>query len=173
MDSFKWLYRLLVLSLLLLPLPPEFWLLVLVVKLVLNLWLVIISCCSLVLVLRKKYGVDNVIASDLRFPNREFQVSGPSVFLDVTDKSNVTRLVAENGITWIIHLGALLSAIGEKMPQKALEVNVHYKICDYNFHILFITYTLFIVAFLHLYLYHAKNYKYLFSVRLEVRNLIL
>lgn len=45
--------------------------------------------------------------------------------MDVTDKNNVTRLVAENGITWIIHLGALLSAIGEKMPQKALEVNVH------------------------------------------------
>ena len=52
-------------------------------------------------------------------------MSGPSAFLDVTDKSNITRLVAENGITWIIHLGALLSAIGEKMPQKALEVNVH------------------------------------------------
>ena len=78
-----------------------------------------------VTLLRKKYGVENVIASDLRFPNREFQTSGPSAFLDVTDKSNITRLVAENGITWIIHLGALLSAIGEKMPQKALEVNVH------------------------------------------------
>ena len=52
-------------------------------------------------------------------------MSGPSAFLDVTDKSNITRLVAENGITWIIHLGALLSAIGEKMRQKAVEVNVH------------------------------------------------
>ena len=84
-----------------------------------------VGWCALFVVLRKKYGVENVIASDLRFPNREFQLSGPSAFLDVTDKSNITRLVAENGITWIIHLGALLSAIGEKMPQKALEVNVH------------------------------------------------
>ena len=97
----------------------------LAVRLVLNSSLVLAGRCALRVVLRKKYGVENVIASDLRFPNREFQLSGPSAFLDVTDKANITRLVAENGITWIIHLGALLSAIGEKMPQKALEVNVH------------------------------------------------
>ena len=91
----------------------------LAVRLVLNSSLVLAGRCALLVVLRKKYGVENVIASDLRFPNREFQLSGPSAFLDVTDKANITRLVAENGITWIIHLGALLSAIGEKMPQKS------------------------------------------------------
>jgi threonine 3-dehydrogenase len=67
-------------------------------------------------------GDANVITSDVR-SSKGLTHSGPFTYCDVTDKDNLARIVLENGITHVIHLATLLSAIGEKSPQLALRVN--------------------------------------------------
>jgi UDP-glucose 4-epimerase len=63
-----------------------------------------------------------VVTSDVRC-SKGLASNGPFIYCDVTDKDSLARIVLENGITHIIHLATLLSAIGEKSPQLALRVN--------------------------------------------------
>lgn len=67
-----------------------------------------------------RVGVHNVVASDVRTPAG---TTGSFVRADVQDKGILERIVKEHGITYIVHLASLLSAIGEKHPQQALKVN--------------------------------------------------
>jgi len=76
---------------------------------------------ELVPCLRKKYGVENVIASDLRCNSH--QNDGPFVYTDVTNFDQLAKVVVENRITWVYHLAALLSAVGEMQPNVAIKVN--------------------------------------------------
>ncbi len=73
--------------------------------------------------LRNVYGVQNVIATDVRSAPREMVDAGPFNYLDVTQYEQLARVVLENGVTHIVHLAALLSATGERNPQLALKVN--------------------------------------------------
>ncbi|MEM4347922.1 MAG: NAD-dependent epimerase/dehydratase family protein [Candidatus Altiarchaeota archaeon] len=73
-------------------------------------------------VLKKKYGQDAVIISDIRKPTYDFGLEFQE--LDVTDKEAIEQIVSENDITRIYHLASLLSANGEKNPQLAFEVNL-------------------------------------------------
>jgi len=73
--------------------------------------------------LRKKYGADNVIASDIKTPGRNKNNGGPFVYLDVLQKDSLARVVLEYGIDMIVHNASMLSAIGEKNPQLALKIN--------------------------------------------------
>ncbi|TFW28896.1 NAD-dependent epimerase/dehydratase family protein [Massilia horti] len=77
---------------------------------------------ELVTALAEKHGADNVIASDISDNN----VFGAAryVQLNVLDKESVAQLVADEGITQVYQLAALLSATGEQAPLKAWTLNM-------------------------------------------------
>ncbi|HEX9108813.1 MAG TPA: NAD-dependent epimerase/dehydratase family protein, partial [Longimicrobiales bacterium] len=68
-------------------------------------------------------GENAVIASDLRAPAHGADV-GPFMALDCTDGAAVSAAVRQQRVDTIFHLAALLSAVAEKAPQKAYEVNL-------------------------------------------------
>uniref|UniRef100_A0A8C9TJF6 L-threonine dehydrogenase 2 n=1 Tax=Scleropages formosus TaxID=113540 RepID=A0A8C9TJF6_SCLFO len=74
--------------------------------------------------LRKHYGVDNVILSDIKKPSPEVFNSGPFVYADVLDYKNMKELVVNNRITWLIHYSAMLSAVGEVNVPLARKINI-------------------------------------------------
>jgi nucleoside-diphosphate-sugar epimerase len=75
--------------------------------------------------LRKKYGRDNVLVTDLVRPPAALAEAGPFELADVTDRAALDGLVARFGADTVYHLAALLSATGEKNPQKAWNVNMN------------------------------------------------
>jgi nucleoside-diphosphate-sugar epimerase len=79
---------------------------------------------ELALALRKKYGGENVLATDIIRPAGPLAESGPFEELDVTDRKALEGLIRKFGVDTVYHLAALLSATGEKKPQKAWEVNM-------------------------------------------------
>ncbi|MBC7221839.1 L-threonine 3-dehydrogenase [Candidatus Bipolaricaulota bacterium] len=79
---------------------------------------------ELVLVLREKFGAENVVACGHKRPPSPKLASGPFLSLDVTDKTALERVVGEHKIEVIYHLAAILSAAGEKNPGLAWKVNM-------------------------------------------------
>ena len=79
---------------------------------------------ELTLALRKIYGEQNVIASDLREQNPLLQGSGPYVSLDVMNKEMLHVQIIRQGVTQIYLLAAILSATGEKNPALAWHLNM-------------------------------------------------
>lgn len=81
---------------------------------------------ELVPFLRNKYGVDNVIATNRSL--REIDgVTNVGVFeqLDALNKTRLTELVDKHQINTIIHLAAVLSAVGEQDPARAYDINMN------------------------------------------------
>jgi nucleoside-diphosphate-sugar epimerase len=76
------------------------------------------------LALRKIYGNNNVIASDLREENPLLKGTGPYVSMDVMNKEMLHVQVIRQGITQIYLLAAILSATGEKNPNLAWHLNM-------------------------------------------------
>jgi len=79
---------------------------------------------ELTLELRKIYGGQNVIASDLREENSLLKGTGPYVSLDVMNKEMLHVQVIRQNITQIYLLAAILSATGEKNPHLAWSLNM-------------------------------------------------
>ncbi len=80
---------------------------------------------ELTIELRRLYGADNVIATDLRqIPGSEAMESGPFEILDVTDARIIADTVTKYGINTIYNLAALLSATAEAKPQLAWQINM-------------------------------------------------
>ncbi|HET9982262.1 MAG TPA: L-threonine 3-dehydrogenase [Longimicrobiales bacterium] len=77
---------------------------------------------ELVPALRAAYGEAAVVASDVKRPEEEG--GGPFVALDCTDAAALATVVREHRVGTIYHLVALLSATGERNPQKAYHVNL-------------------------------------------------
>ncbi len=81
---------------------------------------------ELVLALRNIYGKDNVIASDkCANTNEKLKDSGPFEQLDVTDRNHINAVVEKHKVNAIVHLAAILSAVGEKKPMLAWDVNIN------------------------------------------------
>ncbi len=80
---------------------------------------------ELTLALRKLYGENNVIASDIRpVQHALLEGTGPYVVLNAMDAAATLELVKKEGITQIYLLAALLSATGEKDPKRAWDINM-------------------------------------------------
>jgi nucleoside-diphosphate-sugar epimerase len=79
---------------------------------------------ELTLALRKLYGANNVIASDLREQNELLMGNGPFVSLDVMNKELLHVQVIRQNVTQIYLLAAILSATGEKNPHLAWSLNM-------------------------------------------------
>ncbi|MCR4404835.1 MAG: L-threonine 3-dehydrogenase [Candidatus Acetothermia bacterium] len=74
--------------------------------------------------LRRRYGQENVLATDIRGPTEPLAGSGPFALVDVTDRAGLARLIERHKIDTVYHLAAILSARGEREPERAWEVNV-------------------------------------------------
>lgn len=80
---------------------------------------------ELTLKLREIYGVENVLATDLRRPEEGAKVlEGPFEELDVTDAERMDQLAGEFKADTIMHMAALLSATAEKDPVFAWNLNM-------------------------------------------------
>jgi nucleoside-diphosphate-sugar epimerase len=81
---------------------------------------------ELTLALRERYGNDNVIATGRKTaPSDELKNSGPFYFIDVCSRDSVEELVKKHEIDTIVHMAAILSAVGEKNPALAWDVNMN------------------------------------------------
>jgi nucleoside-diphosphate-sugar epimerase len=69
-----------------------------------------------------QHGVANVIASDIGAHN--LYGAARYIQLDVLDRKRLAGLVADEGITQVYQLAALLSASGEQAPLKAWSLNM-------------------------------------------------
>ena len=78
---------------------------------------------ELVLALRKRYGEENVVATD-KAVTRAQAASGVIEPLDVMHLSSVERAVKGHRVDTIYHLAAILSAVGEANPDLAWDVNM-------------------------------------------------
>ncbi len=79
---------------------------------------------ELVIALRKKYGAENVFATDIKNPGNKLRKSGPFQILDVLDFKNLLHFIVRHHITQIYNLAAVLSGNAEKMPLQAWDINM-------------------------------------------------
>jgi len=81
---------------------------------------------ELTLEIRKIWGGENVIASDVcANPSQKLQESGPYESLNILDRPRMEEIVRHYAIDGIVNLAAILSANGEKNPLKAWDVNMN------------------------------------------------
>ncbi|NCQ12326.1 MAG: NAD-dependent epimerase/dehydratase family protein, partial [Bacteroidetes bacterium] len=72
--------------------------------------------------LRKMYGNEHVVASDIKTPQQE--QTGPFEILDILNKEQLLNVVKKHNITQIYLLAALLSATAEKNPAFGWQLNM-------------------------------------------------
>ena len=77
---------------------------------------------ELVGALAQQHGADNVIASDIG-TNNLYQAKRYAQ-LNVLDKDGLAKIIADEGITQVYQLAAMLSATGEAAPLKAWSLNM-------------------------------------------------
>jgi nucleoside-diphosphate-sugar epimerase len=83
-------------------------------------------CSELTMALRKRYGNDNVLATGHRTkPGPQLRDSGPFEFINVAKRETIEEVVNKYNIDTIYHLSAILSAVGEKNPLLAWDVNMN------------------------------------------------
>ena len=75
--------------------------------------------------LRSIYGIENVIASDIRKLNNNVVNSGPFEVINALDFNQIEHLVEVHEITDVYLMAALLSATAEKNPAFAWDLNMN------------------------------------------------
>ena len=76
--------------------------------------------------LRKRYGKENVIASDIKqLPKETIIQFEPFEQINCLDMQAIYTVVKKYQIDSIFHLAAILSAVGENNPQLAWKVNIN------------------------------------------------
>ncbi|KAJ9445450.1 threonine 3-dehydrogenase [Diplonema papillatum] len=80
---------------------------------------------ALVRLLRFKYGTDNVIATDVVVPSKEFYHDGPFMYADVTQYNTLAKIAVDEGISWIVHNSSVPSLTGEGDPAQTLDININ------------------------------------------------
>ena len=74
--------------------------------------------------LRKRHGAENVVVTDIVAPASQATENGPFAVVDVTDRAGLGSALRRYRIDTVYHLAAILSATGEKNPQKAWAINI-------------------------------------------------
>ncbi|MCC1485442.1 NAD-dependent epimerase/dehydratase family protein [Winogradskyella immobilis] len=75
--------------------------------------------------LREKYGTDSVIASDINDRNTKMVNSGPFEIINAMDYDAIKASIIANNIDTVYLMAAMLSATGEKHPEKAWDLNMN------------------------------------------------
>ena len=79
---------------------------------------------ELVMELRKIYGNQNVIASDIKNSSKQVMQSGPFETLDIMDEELLRKIVKKYQVTQIYLLAALLSATAEQNIELGWKLNM-------------------------------------------------
>ncbi|PPA69724.1 L-threonine 3-dehydrogenase [Jeotgalibacillus proteolyticus] len=79
---------------------------------------------ELITKLRREYGADAVIASDIRSTDNEVVHGGPFELLDVTNAEQMYTVAKKHNVDTMMHMAALLSARAEQTPQLAWNLNM-------------------------------------------------
>ena len=92
--------------------------------------ILIIGACGqigteLTLALSKRFGKDKIVASDIREGNEEMMDSAHFELLDATDMGAVEDIVFRYKVDTVYLMAAMLSAIAERFPAKAWDLNMN------------------------------------------------
>ena len=79
---------------------------------------------ELVMELRKVYGDNNVIASDIRLSSKKVLQTGVFEELDILNESRLRQIVKKHKVTQVYLLAALLSATAEKDIELGWKLNI-------------------------------------------------
>ena len=79
---------------------------------------------ELIIGMQARYGVNAVVASDIRQSLDEEVNKSEFIFLDATDSNEVRSVLTEGHFTHVYHLVAILSANGEQDPIAAWDINM-------------------------------------------------
>lgn len=80
---------------------------------------------EIVMHLRRTYGDENIIATDIRkIEGNKAVESGPFEILDVLDSCKMASVAKKYQVDTIIHLASLLSAVAETKPTLAWNINM-------------------------------------------------
>jgi len=81
---------------------------------------------ELTLVLRQRFGAENVVATGRKTPPSDaLKNSGPFYFIDVANRDTLEEVVRKHNIDTIVHMAAILSAVGEQNPMRCWDVNIN------------------------------------------------
>jgi nucleoside-diphosphate-sugar epimerase len=80
---------------------------------------------DLTLELRKRFGAENVVATDIKMAAQDVMDGGPFENLDAMNKERVAEILEKYKITEIYHLAAILSGNAEKNPRWAWDLNMN------------------------------------------------
>jgi len=92
--------------------------------------ILVIGACGqigteLTMKLRELHGNEQVIAGDIREGNEELMESGPFEIIDAMDRDQVENICLHYEVDQVYLMAAMLSATGEKFPEKAWKLNMN------------------------------------------------